>query len=379
MGIKDFFKKQSMKIIPQKKRNGVNTVMVNGKYAGTVIDMKVVKAESAKKKDTIQRINVEPLTVEGFDDQSEIAEAIRTLIRLDDAGNTSALKDALAAYRKSDFLKTNKAMEYLAAHRYEKTLPEGWRAEVVGQNNAWVPDIKIYNEKGEYQYCVEVKMPSSQVLPIVLQKGADGKWIVPEGADAYVQKRVEILNRPENLKKYGGSPAIISEEDRDLMLDLFEEHLAQKDTKYLYVANIDKKKDIVIDRDLITEDERVSIKLHTPRSKSSGSRSLGVKRFEFAKTEVLKAFPDGMVEIYKGTEGHKRRAFLYTEQNLDSSDARRNIGTDLYVSKGSDVKVSQNINGVIKDVYVYEIRVKSPKPTDDKGYTSLGQLNIKVD
>lgn len=374
-----FKRKNRFRFFPQKTRSGVETVMVDGKYAGTVVKKEALLEQKRKNEVAALRINVEELKVEGFANDDEITEAVKTLIRLDDAGNLEALDEALASYRKSDFLKTNKAMEFLAAHRYEKTLPEGWSAEVVGQNNSHVPDIKVFNDKGEYQYCVEVKMPSSQALPIVLQKGEDGKWITPADADEYVTKRVEILNRPENLALYGGAEAKISEEDRNLMLDLFEEHLAGKDTKYLYVVNLDKKKDIVIDRELITEDERVSITLRTPRSKSSGSRSIGIRKFEETKATVLKEFKDSTVDLYSGKEGHKKRAFLYTEENLDSNSSRRHIGENLYISKGSDVTVKKNINGVVKEVYVYEIREKSAKPTEEQGYTSLGQLLIKVD
>jgi hypothetical protein len=352
--------------------------MLDGKYAGSVVNKDVLLEQKRKSEIAALRVNVEELKVEGFDDTDELKSAINTLIRLDDSGNIEALDAALASYRKSDFLKTNKAMEFLAAHRYEKGLPEGWTAEVVGQNNSHVPDIKVFNEKGEYQYCVEVKMPSSQALPIVLQKGEDGKWITPADADEYVAKRVEILNRPENLELYGGAEAKISDEDRNLMLDLFEEHLAGKDTSYLYVVNLDKKKDIVIDRELITEDDRVSITLRTPRSKSSGSRSIGIRKFESTKTEVLKQF-EGAVDLYAGKEGHKKRAFLYTEENLESNSSRRHIGDNLYISRGSDEKIRKTIDGVLKEVYVYEIREKSAKPTEEQGYTSLGQLLIKVD
>lgn len=376
------FKKFRFRFFPQRTRAGIDTVIIDGKYAGTVVNKEAAKEQFKKNIESVQsvrRINVEELTVEGFDDDTEMNEAIKTLCRLDDAGNLVALDEALASYRKSDFLKTNKAMEHLAAHRYEKTLPEGWTTEVVGQNNSHVPDIKVFDAKGNYQYCVEVKMPSSQALPIVLQKGENGKWITPADADEYITKRVEILNRPENLELYGGAEAKVTEEDRNLMLDLFEEHLALKDTKYLYVVNLDKKKDLVIDRDLITEDERVNITLRTPRSKSSGSRSIGIRKFEAAKAQVLEVFTDGDVDLYSGREGHKKRAFLYTEVNLDSNDSRRNIGDNLYISRGSEQTVQKEINGVFKDVYVYEVREKSAKPTEEQGYTSLGQLLIKVD
>jgi hypothetical protein len=373
MGFRD-----RIKLFSQKTRQGIQTVMVNGRYAGSVVDKKTLKAAKNQNKNAVRKyLNVEPLTAEGFEEQSDLTEAINTLKRLDDAGNVEALNEVLEDYKKSDFLKTNKAMEFLAAHRYEKTLPEGWTAEVVGQNNSHVPDILVRNEKGELQYSVEVKMPLSQALPIVLSKDENGLWAVPEDADEYTQKRVAILNKPENLALQGGAEAVVTDEERTVLLDLFEQHLTDKGSRYLYVVNPDKKKDAIIDSTLITEDSRVSLTLRIPRAKSSGSSHISAVKFDTAKAETLNVFHDG--EVVFETVRSKKRAMLYTDEQLDSKSARRYVGESFYVSGGSHTTQKKLVDGVEKDVYVYEIRERKMAPTSDKGYTSLGQLSIKVD
>jgi hypothetical protein len=370
--------KDKIKLFAQKTRSGISTVMVNGRYAGSVVDSGVIRKEKAKNSEAVKKfINVEPLTVAGFEDKDDLTDAISVLKRLDDDGNVGALNDVLEEYKKSDFLKTNKAMEFLAAHRFSKTLPEGWTAEVVGQNNSHVPDILVKDEKGELQYTVEVKMPSSQALPIVLSKGDDGKWEVPEDADGYAKKRVAILNKPENLALQGGAEAIVTQEERDVLLDMFESHLAGKNAKYLYVVNTIKSKDIIMDRDLITEDDRVSLTLRIPRAKSSGSSHVSGVKFDNAKLETLKVFKGSKVE-FETVKG-KKRAMLYTDEQLGSNSARRYVGESLYISGGSLNKVSKVVDGLEKEVYAYEIRERKMAPTSNQGYTSLGQLFIKVD
>jgi hypothetical protein len=368
---------KKIKLFNQPSRPGVKTVTIDNKYAGSVIDHSIAKKLKRSTEETLNIINSETEDFDNTIDNEEFVEAIDYMLQLDDTKDTALLSELIESYHSTKFLERNKALEYIACNRIKKELPEGWTAEVSGQSDSTKPDIAIYDNKGSFQYYVEVKMSNAQAAPLVVSK-VDGLWVANSSTPSiYDTARLNILNRPENLNLEAGKPVTLTESEIILMKKAYQEELINKNVKDIYVVDVNKDNDKRYTASSLSTNSNIQVSLMTPRAKASGSASVPTSRVQEV-TEAIKSLNKDHVSINQKVDNKgKTRTIIYLKEELGNrNDERRHLSEEIYLSGGSSKPVYRTFNDEVVQVYPYEVRLKSSKPNSTGSWTSLNQLSF---